>query len=148
MSENIEGVFVTPLSTVKTDGGDVLHAMKASSQGFIGFGEAYFSTIDSSAVKAWKRHHKMTLNLVVPVGSIKFVIFDDRMDSKSYNTFQEIVLSRNENYCRLTVPPMVWMGFQGIDEKSSVTLNISNIEHFKDTVDRKEISQIEFDWGR
>ena len=33
-----------------------------------GFEEAYFSLIDKDAVKAWKRHKTMTLNLVVPLG--------------------------------------------------------------------------------
>ena len=39
----------------------------------------YFGVnIESGVVKAWKRHRQMTLNLVVSVGVIRFVMFDDR----------------------------------------------------------------------
>ena len=147
MQKNIEGVILTPLLIINTDGGDVLHAIKSSDSGFVSFGEAYFSIIETGAIKAWKRHHKMTLNLVVPVGVIKFVIFDDRPESKSYKEFQEVVVSRSENYCRLTVPPMVWLGFEGIDQKPSMLLNIANIEHPNDKVDRKGLNEIEFNWS-
>ena len=145
MGNVIEGVLSTSLSVIDTKGGDVLHAMKASDPGYIGFGEAYFSTVDTGAVKGWKRHHEMTLNLIVPVGRIRFVLYDDREKSDSCGRFQDLVLSR-DNYCRLTVPPLLWMGFQGLGENNSVLLNIANIPHSPDEVDRKEIDQIPFDW--
>ena len=104
----IDGVYCTKLNIISTPGGDVLHAMKNIDNGFVDFGEAYFSEIEFNKVKAWKRHTKMTLNLVVPVGRIKFVLFDDRMAGISIQ-FQEIKMSR-ENYFRLTIPPMIWVG--------------------------------------
>ena len=45
---DINGVLVTPLSIINTKGGDVLHAMKSIDQGYLGFGEAYFSKADSN----------------------------------------------------------------------------------------------------
>jgi dTDP-4-dehydrorhamnose 3,5-epimerase len=146
MQKNIEGVTLTPLSIISASGGDVLHAMKSSDLGFNGFGEAYFSTVETGAIKAWKRHHEMTLNLVVPVGVIRFVIFDSRQESKNYKEFQEIIISRDDNYCRLTVPKMVWLGFEGVDEKSSILLNIADIEHQNDKVDKKDLNEIKFNW--
>ena len=89
----INDVIVTPLDIISTPNGDVLHGMKNNSKGFVSFGELYFSEIKPKSVKAWKRHHEMTLNLVVPVGKIKFVIFDDREESN--NSFQEIIISKN-----------------------------------------------------
>ena len=62
---NIDGVLLTPLKVINVLEGDVLHGMKCSDTGYSGFGEAYFSTIEPGMVKAWKRHHKMTLNLIV-----------------------------------------------------------------------------------
>ena len=108
------------------------------------FGEAYFSQIDKGAIKAWKRHKKMTLNLVVPVGEIKFVLFDDRDASSSL--FQEVIISKS-NYCRLTVPPLVWMGFQGLSSKGSMLLNIANIEHNPHEAERLEIDKINYNWS-
>ena len=93
----IDGVMFTPLSIIDTKGGDVLHAMKSGDPGFNGFGESYFSTIIPGAIKGWKLHNEMVLNLVVPVGCIRFVIFDDRKGSKTEGEFSEFLLSR-KNY--------------------------------------------------
>lgn len=141
----MHGVLFTPLSIIDTEGGDVLHAMKSSDPGYTGFGEAYFSIIDAGAVKGWKRHREMTLNLIVPVGGVRFVLYDDREESPTCGEFQELTLSR-DRYFRLTVPPLLWMGFQGKGENGGVLLNIANITHSPGEVDRKEIDQIPFEW--
>jgi dTDP-4-dehydrorhamnose 3,5-epimerase len=142
----INDVIITPLKIIEVPGGDVLHAMKRSDEGFVEFGEAYFSMAEPKAIKAWKRHTRMTLNLIVPVGGIRFVIYDDRPESFTQSQFQEVTLSK-QNYCRLTVPPMVWLGFQGVDESSSMLLNIASILHQPDEADRKNLKEFKFDWS-
>ena len=143
----LEGVLLTPLSIVATSGGDVMHAMKKSNVGYSGFGEAYFSQVESGVIKAWKRHHEMTLNLVVPVGAIHFVLYDDRHNSSTCSEFQQVTLSK-ENYYRLTVPPMVWVGFQGSDSNISMLLNIADTEYHPDELDRMDLKDIDFDWSK
>ena len=143
----IDGVIFTPLSIIDVEGGNVLHAMKASDPGFSGFGESYFSIIEPRTIKGWKLHREMVLNLVVPVGSVRFVIFDSRVDSKTEGKFSVYVLSRI-NYGRLTVPPKLWVGFQGIDEQDSLLLNIANIPHDPNEVEHKAKEEIVFDWNR
>jgi len=140
----IKGVITTPLNIINTPGGEVMHAMKESSEGYAGFGEAYFSQVNNGFIKAWKRHQEMTLNLVVPLGRVRFVLFDDR--NAVSNQFQELVISADDYY-RLTVPPMIWVGFQGLSDGGSMLLNIANIEHNPDEVDRKNLEQIEFNWN-
>ena len=127
----IEGVIVTPLKQIYHPKGDVFHAMKCVDPGFEGFGEAYFSSIIGGLVKAWKRHSRMTLNLVCIVGKIHFVLYDGREDSATEGEFMEITLSPEsaETYRRLTIPPGVWMGFVGIDPNKSILLNVANIPH-------------------
>jgi dTDP-4-dehydrorhamnose 3,5-epimerase len=139
----IKGVVITPLNVIDTLGGNVMHAMKKTSAGYAGFGEAYFSQIEKGAIKAWKRHKKMTLNLVVPVGKIKFILFDDRKESDIQ--FQKIIISKSSFY-RLTVPPMVWMGFQDLSNGGSMVLNIASIEHDPLEVDRLEVDKINYNW--
>jgi len=144
----IEGVKVTRLSIIETDGGDVLHGMRHTDKGYFGFGEAYFSMVNTGSIKGWKRHHEMVLNLVVPFGSIRFILYDDRQGSASINQFQQVTLSRGDNYCRLTVPPMVWAGFQGLGKEASILLNIASIEHSPEEVDKKKLADIKFDWEK
>jgi dTDP-4-dehydrorhamnose 3,5-epimerase len=140
----IEGVIITQLDIIDTPGGNVMHAMKVTSAGYSKFGEAYFSQAHSGAIKAWKRHKAMVLNLVVPVGAIRFVLYDDRKTSGG--KFQEVILSK-ENYCRLTIPPMIWVGFQGLDSDVSLLLNIANIVHLPEESDRKPIDSIKYEWS-
>jgi dTDP-4-dehydrorhamnose 3,5-epimerase len=142
----IDGIKISPLKQIAVPGGNVFHAMKNSDKGYNGFGEAYFSNIEPKAIKAWKRHKEMTLNLIVPVGTIRFVIYDDRKTSTSFDCFNEVTLSQ-ENYHRLTVPPMVWMGFQCVGNVAAMVLNIASIPHRINEVDKKEIKDILFNWN-
>lgn len=145
IASDIEGVLLTPLKIIDTPGGNVLHGMRQSDPGYEGFGEAYFSTVDAGAIKGWKRHHQMILNLVVPVGAVRFIIYDDRIKSPTYQIFQDVTLSI-EKFQRLTVPPMVWMAFQGVSDSVSMLLNLANIPHNPNEVDRKLINEINFSW--
>ena len=96
----MDGVMLTPLKQIQNPKGDIFHALKESDAGFSGFGEAYFSSVGFGEVKGWKKHIKMTLNLIVPVGEVEFVIYDDRLDSPSNGKFFTVILSAN-NYQRL-----------------------------------------------
>jgi dTDP-4-dehydrorhamnose 3,5-epimerase len=141
----VDGLFLTKLEIIDVPRGEVLHAMKKNDFGYVDFGEAYFSRIESGAIKAWKRHSVMTLNLVVCSGSVKFVVYDNRPVSLSCGSLYEVTLS-HENYCRLTVPPLVWMGFQGVGSETSMLLNIADVEHCPEELDRLDISEINYDW--
>ena len=140
----ISDVLITPLNIIDTPGGNIMHAMKEIDEGYSGYGEAYFSKVDAGYIKAWKRHKEMTLNIIVPIGKIRFVLFDDRVGQ--VKEFQEIILS-NDNYSRLTVPPMIWMGFQGLHSDESILLNIANIKHNPEESETRNIEEIEFNWG-
>ncbi len=140
----ISDLIITPLKIIDVPGGNVLHALKNKDLGFNGFGEAYFSEVELMQIKAWKRHRKMTLNLIVPIGEIRFIVFDDRTADNCVS--QEITLSR-QNYCRLTIPPMVWVGFQGRSKTTSMLLNIADLSHDPNEVDRKDVNQIALDWS-
>ena len=140
----IDDILITPIDIIEIPGGNVMHGLKEIDEGFVGFGEAYFSEIDFNSVKAWKRHREMTLNLFVPMGEIRFVLFDDRKNLNS--NYQEVLISK-DNYCRLTIPPMIWFGFQGISKDGSMLLNIADIMHDPSEVDRKDIGKIKFDWS-
>lgn len=141
----IDGIILTPLEKIIHPKGDVMHGMKKSDQGYTEFGEVYFSTIFKDEIKPWKKHQKMTLNLIVPEGEIKFVVFDDRQTSKTKGNFFDINLSP-QNYCRLTIPPNVWMAFKGIGCKKNILLNIADMEHDPEEIVRLELNQIPYNW--
>jgi dTDP-4-dehydrorhamnose 3,5-epimerase len=141
----IEDVVVTSLKKIENPLGDVLHGMKKSDIGFSGFQEAYFSTIHKGVIKPWKKHLEMTLNLIVPIGKIRFVLFDDREGSSTNGNFMDITLSI-DNYHRLTVPPKIWMAFKGEGNTTNLLLNISNIEHSPQEMEKADINRFNYKW--
>ena len=121
--------------------GDIFHALKSTDEGYAGFGEAYFSQIEEGEVKGWKRHNRMILNIVVPVGAIKFVIYDDREGSVTNGEFEEVILSSFSNYQRMTIAPGLWMAFQGVGKGISMLLDIIPEPHKPDEADKKALSE-------
>lgn len=145
LNKKMEGISFTKLKRIDHPDGDIFHGLKASEKSFKKFGEAYFSQVHHGRVKAWKRHSRMRLNLIVPLGEVKFVFYDDRADSSTQGLFTSFNISAG-NYGRLTVEPGIWFGFQGIGDSINLILNIADIEHDPDEVERKAISEIEYEW--
>lgn len=137
---SLDDILVTPLSRISTEGGDVLHAMKHSDAGYAGFGESYFSWVTIDSVKAWKRHTRMTMNIVVPIGEVRFVFCLEGADEFRV---EDIGVNR---YVRMTVPPGILFGFKGLSAPQSLVLNIANIPHDPNEADRLELLDINYGW--
>lgn len=140
----MDGVILTPLKQIHHPKGDVFHAMKKSDTGYEGFGEAYFSTIHKDDIKGWKKHTLMTLNLVVPVGEIEFVVYDDREDSLSNGEFFSTTLGL-DTYGRLTIAPNIWVAFRGLKE-TNLLLNLASIEHDSAEAITINLNEIAYAW--
>ena len=136
-------ILVTSLAQIEVPGGNVMHAIKTTDLGFSDFGEAYFSSINYTSIKAWKRHTKMTMNIIVPVGRVLFAFA-----IKNENDFYEFRSEEigGDNYSRITVPPMIWFGFQGMSPGGSLALNIANIAHDPNEIERLNLEKINFPW--
>ena len=142
----MEGVEIHPLNHIQVPKGDIYHALKSTDKGFSGFGEAYFSEIESGQTKGWKRHNRFPLNIIVIKGKIKFVVYDDRSDSPTKGQFLEIVLSPQENYGRLTLQPGLWMAFHGESNDTSMLLDIIPEPHDPSEADKKELNEIPYEF--
>ena len=138
----IPGALVTPLSRIPTPAGDVLHGLKASATGYVDFGEAYFSQIHEGAIKPWRRHSSFTLNLVVPVGNVRFVICDDRGGAPDFAEWRIGEFA----YSRLTVAPGLWLAFQGLGPGTSLILCIIDGEHDPKESATCELAAIAYAW--
>ena len=143
----IEDVVITKRKQIVDERGKIMHMLRNDENIFKSFGEIYFSCIFPEKIKAWHLHKKMTLNYVVVTGKIKLVLYDDRKNSNSYGKIQEIILS-NENYCLITVPPLIWNGFKSLDNKTSIIANCSDIPHEHDEILRMDYDDkhIPYSW--
>ena len=82
----------------------------------------------------------MTLNIIVPVGEIEFVIFDEHL-KRFFNT----KLSKN-NYQRLTIKAGLWVAFKGCNDHNML-LNIASMEHNPNEAVNVDLKKIEYNWN-
>ncbi len=122
--------FLTPLRRIAHPLGDIQHGIKAVDEGYAGFGEAYFTRVQPGAVKGWKRHSRMQLNLIVPCGAVRFYVRDQDGASKfSFLLGDEPGAVEGAQYARLTVPPGWWVAFEGVGQQLNQVLNVASIAH-------------------
>ncbi len=144
----ISGVVVTPLRQFCDERGKVMKMISREDSVFREFGEVYFSVAYPGVIKGWHIHKRMTLNYAVPSGHIKFVLYDDRQESPTRGLIQELFLGP-DNYCLVTVPPLVWNGFKCVGTESSIVANCSTIPHDPHEADKRDPfdGSIPYDWA-
>ena len=140
MSNFFKKIKIKNLKIIKLKEGDILHALKKKELKKWKFNEAYFSKIKFGKIKAWKCHKKVTLNLIVPSGKVKFVFYFP--EKKAF----KVLTIGYTKYCRLTIPPKIWFGFKGLSKPESIILSLVNFQHDKKEVLRKEKNEIKFNW--
>ena len=133
-------ISIESLQRISIPEGDVLKFHSLNDKSFSNFGEAYFSFIKKGAIKSWKKHTKVTSNLVVPYGRVKFVFFDG-----SDNFHQEIL--DDETNKKLIVKPGLWFGFKGLNYPHSVIMNLIDEVHDPDESEKMNYQDIEYDWN-
>ena len=125
----IDGVLLTELRQIIDERGAVLHHFRCDAPEFTKFGESYFSEMVPGAVKAWKRHRRQTQNLTVPVGRVRFAIWDDREDSPTRGTVYMVELGRPDHYRRLRIPAGLWYGFCCLSPQPALIANCADLPH-------------------
>ena len=127
------------LLTFKNNKGNVLRAYRKNEKKIGKFGEVYLSWINKKSIKGWKMHKKMHMNLIVPIGLVKFVFFKN-------NKFKEIIVGENKYY-RIYVPNKIYFAFQNLSKKKSLVINYSNIIHQNtDEIINKNLREISYKW--
>lgn len=144
----IDGVVITPLKRIPDERGSVMHMLRRDWEVFEDFGEIYFSTVHPGVVKGWHIHQRMILNYAVPMGRIKFVLYDEREGSPTKGDVQEIFMGE-DNYVLVTVPPLIWNGFKGVGDETALIANCASIPHDADEIDRRDAFDpaIPYDWA-
>ncbi|MGF1721722.1 dTDP-4-dehydrorhamnose 3,5-epimerase [Vibrio kyushuensis] len=129
-------VNIVELKKIVNVKGDIYRALKSSEDSYHGFGEGYFTNIYSGEIKGWKKHNRMVLNLIVPVGLVRFHVYCEQTDeTKHYDIGLDC-------YSRLTIQPGVWVAFEGLSNNTSLILNLASIEHDPDESENRELNAI------
>lgn len=140
----IGGISITELKKINNPKGDIFHALKCSDESFKGFGEAYFTTVKHGEVKGWRRHNKVHMNLVVPVGEICFYFQEGSSISDASDSNHKFILSERR-YNRITVSPGVWVAFEGLGKNKNLLMNIIELEHDDSEVDEHPFDRVKIE---
>ena len=124
----IQDIKITPLRKIPDERGSIYHMLRNDDKHFIEFGEIYFSLAYPGVIKGWHEHTKQTQNYAVIDGMIKLVLFDNRKDSKTYKSLQEIYIG-DLNYSLVTIPTGIVIGYKCIGNKTSILANCSTHPH-------------------
>lgn len=147
----IAGVLMHPLRIIPTDGGPVLHMLRASSPLMPlpgGFGEIYFSEVLPGHVKAWKRHFRQNQLFAVPRGLLRLVLYDDREGSPTRGALQLLRLGRPDNYNLLRIPAGIWHGFAALGKDAALLCNCADMPHDPAESERRPVDspEIPYKW--
>ncbi len=124
----IEGVIITKLKKIPDERGSIFHMLRSDDPHFKKFGEIYFSLAYPGVIKGWHEHTKQVQNYAVIDGMIKLVMYDNRNNSKTFQSLQEVFIG-DLNYCLVTIPFGIIMGYKCIGHKTSILANCSTIPH-------------------
>ncbi len=144
MGAKLNKVSLTDLNIIETEKGNILHGLKKTSSGYLNFGESYYSEVNPMEIKGWKKHNKVTLNICVPVGLIKFVIHSSDKRELNSDICKEYIIG-NTNYKLLTIPPGFWVAFQGLETKNMLH-NIIDLEHDPSESESLDLDYFSYKW--
>jgi len=144
----LDGVVLHELKQLSDSRGAVLHMLRCDSELFFKFGEVYFSEVNPGAIKAWKRHKKMTQHITVPVGKIQLVLYDDREASPTCKEMREYEIGRPSAYVLIRIPPGIWYGFANPGPGMALLANCADLPHDPAESESAALTEgpIEFHW--
>jgi dTDP-4-dehydrorhamnose 3,5-epimerase len=124
----IEGVKIIPLKQFPDERGKIMQMLKSTDPHFTKFGDMSFSIAFPGVVKGWHKRKTMTSNIAVPFGKVKWVLYDDRENSKTKGEVMEIFLGE-DNYNLLSIPPGITSGYKTYGVTHSIVANCTNEAH-------------------
>lgn len=124
----IHDVVLSPLPRFVNEQGTVSRMLRVTDPWFSKFGEVYFSSVPRGVVKDWRLHTRLTMNLAVPIGRVRFVLFDQRSGSASHGNLMEVDLG-DDDYRLLTVPNGIWMSLGSRGDEFALVANCATEVH-------------------
>ena len=147
----IRGVKTKTLRVIPDERGRLFEMLRRDDPLFKAFGQAYCTTVNAGAVKAWHFHKKQTDNFICVSGMIKLVCYDGRAGSPTKGRINEFFIGIH-NQQLIQIPPGVHHGFKGLTEPEAVVINVPDAPYHHAKPDEYRTSphdgRIPYDWAR
>ena len=147
----IDGVKARRAKVLPDERGRLGEIMRADDPWFEKFGQVYFTSTYPGVVKAWHYHEKQTDHFYVIKGTVKIALYDQRKDSPTYQTINQIYLGE---YCPglVRIPPGVLHGWMCVSQTEAYTVNVvSEMYNYTDPDEYRtdpHDNDIPYDWIR
>ena len=149
--ELIDGVEARRGKVLPDERGRLGEIMRADDPWFEKFGQVYFTTTYPGIVKAWHYHKKQTDHFYVAKGMVKIALYDERKDSSTYETVNELYLGE---YCPglVRIPPGVQHGWMCVGQTEAYIINVVSEAYNYSDPDEFRLhphdNHIPYDWVR
>ena len=147
----IDGVEARRAKVLSDERGRLGEMMRADDPWFEKFGQVYFTTTYPCVVKAWHYHKKQTDHFYVIKGMVKIALYDERKDSPTHGTVNELYLG---DHCPglVRIPPGVQHGWMCVSQSEAYIVNIvSEMYNYTDPDEFRthpHDNDIPYDWTR
>lgn len=127
----IEGARLVELEPNVDDRGYLIEIIRASDEHFTEFGQVYIvGNFAKGTVRAFHKHSTLWDWFFISHGSAKFVLIDDRQESKTYKNIEIFVVS-SRNPSLVVVPPGVFHGWMSLEDDTQMVSIASELYNRK-----------------
>ena len=128
------------LKKIKNLKGNIQLIKKYKKNSLKNISEIYSLWINKNQIKGWNFHKKMTVNLIILVGKVKFVIYNP----KNYS-FKSYIINEKKPQM-IVIPPKRYFGIKNLYKSKSLLLNIANLKHNKNEYTKTPLNKIKYSW--
>lgn len=135
----IEGVLFRPVRPVSHEDGILAEVAKTSwPQIADPIVQVHVTTTLPGRTRAWGLHRNSTDRLFLMKGLVSFVVYDARLESPTYNCFNEFKLSER-NPGLIIIPPNLYHGWKVIGTEEAYIINMPTSSYNYDEPDALDL---------
>lgn len=135
----IEGAKLVNLEPRVDDRGYLVEIIRATDGHFTKFGQVYFvGNFSKGTIRAFHKHSVLWDWFFISHGAAKFILVDDRKESKTFQNTEVFVISAR-NPSLLVVPPGVYHGWMSLEDDTQM-ISVASEVYNREKPDETRIS--------
>jgi dTDP-4-dehydrorhamnose 3,5-epimerase len=129
----IAGVVIKSLKLLPDERGFLMELLRSDEAVFEAFGQVYITGCKLGVAKGWHYHREQSDHFACVVGTALLVLYDNRADSPTCGTVQEVILDappcRRAEPLLVKIPPLVLHGFTALDCEEACIINVPTLPY-------------------
>lgn len=123
----IDGVRLVELEAHVDDRGYLIEILRSNDEHFTKFGQVYLvGNFSKGTIRAFHKHNVLWDWFFINHGAAKFILIDDRKESKTHKQMDIFVVS-SRNPSLIVVPPGVYHGWMSLEDDTQLISTASEV---------------------